>query len=72
MKTFAAIIVMTFIATSVFSQGEDEKVAIKKVIDESYVEAIQNRKNIENIEKGFHPGFNLLGVDNQDNLTKYP
>ncbi|MGM0666583.1 MAG: nuclear transport factor 2 family protein [Bacteroidota bacterium] len=72
MKTFAAIIVMTFFATSAFSQGEDEKKAIKEVINDSYVEAIQNRKSIENIEKGFHPGFNLLGVDNQDNLTKYP
>jgi len=72
MKTIAAIIVMTFFATNVFSQGEEEKIAIRKVINESYVEAIQNRKNIENIEKGFHPGFNLLGIDNQDNLTKLP
>lgn len=72
MKTIAAIIVMTFFATSVFSQAEGEKIAIRKVINESYVEAIQNRKNIENIEKGFHPGFNLLGIDNQDNLTKLP
>jgi len=55
-----------------FSQGQDEKEAIKKIIDASYVQGIQNKKNVENIEKGFHPGFNLLGIDNQGNLTKYP
>lgn len=55
-----------------FSQNQNEKEAIIKVIDESYVQGIQNKVNIVNIEKGFHPGFNLLGIDNQGNLTKYP
>lgn len=72
MKKTAFIIVFISLAAYSFSQAENDKKAIMKVIDESYVEGIQNRKNIENIEKGFHPGFNLLGIDNQDNLTKYP
>lgn len=72
MKKFAFIIVMICLSAASFSQAEEEKKAIMEVIDKSYVEGIQNRKNIENIEKGFHPGFNLLGIDNQDNLTKYP
>ena len=55
-----------------YSQSDAEKKAIIKVIDAAYVQGIQNGKNVENIEKGFHPGFNLLGIDNQDNLTKYP
>lgn len=72
MKRLSFILAIICISLASFSQGQDEKEAIIKVIDASYVQGIQNRKNVENIEKGFHPGFNLLGVDNQDNLTKYP
>lgn len=72
MKRLSLFIALISISLLSFSQGQDEKEAIKKVIDASYVQGIQNRMNVENIEKGFHPGFNLLGVDNQGNLTKYP
>jgi hypothetical protein len=46
-----------------------DKILIQKVIQESYVDGIQNRGNIETIRNGFDPGFDLLGVrDNK--LTK--
>ena len=51
---------------------EKDKEMILKTIEKAYVQGIQNMKNIENIEKGFHPGFNLLGVDQNDQLTKFP
>lgn len=57
-------------ATLVFSQGKEEE-AIKKVITISYVEGLQNKGTVEDIEKGFHPGFELLGVRNNE-LTKWP
>lgn len=72
MKRLTFSLAIICISLVSFSQGQDEKEAIIKLIDESYVQGIQNKVNIENIEKGFHPGFNLLGIDNQDNLTMYP
>ncbi|MBS0011516.1 MAG: nuclear transport factor 2 family protein [Bacteroidales bacterium] len=72
MKRLILITALICISLLTFSQNEKEKNAIIDLINDSYVEGIQNRKNVENIEKGFHPGFNLLGIDNQDNLTMYP
>ncbi|MDZ7738035.1 MAG: nuclear transport factor 2 family protein [Bacteroidales bacterium] len=72
MKRLFFSIALISISLVSFSQDQDEKEAIKKVIDKAYVQGIQNRMDVENIEKGFHPGFNLLGVDDQGNLTKYP
>lgn len=72
MKRLILITALICISLLTFSQNEKEKNSIIDLINDSYVEGIQNRKNVENIEKGFHPGFNLLGIDNQDNLTMYP
>jgi hypothetical protein len=65
-------VTLMFAATSLFAQEADkEKDAIKNVIQTAYVDGLQNKGNVEDIQKGFHPGFNLLGV--RDNmLTKYP
>lgn len=41
---------------------EKEKEAIKKVINTAYLEGIQNEGNLEKIDSGIHPGFNLLGT----------
>ena len=41
-----------------------EEAAIKKVINEAYIEGLCNTGNIDEINKGFHPAFNLLGVRN--------
>jgi len=50
---------------------DDEKEAIKNVIQKAYVDGLQNLEDISETEKGFHPGFNLLGVRN-NMLTKFP
>jgi hypothetical protein len=49
-----------------------DKEKILTTIEKAYVQGIQNVKEIENIEKGFHPGFNLLGVNQNNQLTKLP
>lgn len=53
------------------AQEINEKEAVKKVIDSAYVSGIHNLGDIKNTEKGFHPGFDLLGTNNNQ-LTKYP
>jgi len=70
MKNLLLSLVLLF-SVSAFAQ-ETEKEAIKSVIQSAYVDGIQNRGNIQDIENGFHPGFNLLGVDKNNHLTKFP
>lgn len=73
MKNLILTALLTMLAASVlFAQDiESEKKQIQNVIQTAYVDGLQNKGNVEDIEKGFHPGFNLLGV--RDNmLTKFP
>jgi len=75
-----APIIMVFILllllnTPVTSQSfsmDAEKQAIKDVIQQSYVEGLQNEGNAKKIDAGFHPGFNLLGIGKGDNMWKLP
>ncbi len=72
--TFMIVVIMIFSVALLAvkkANSEREKAAIKKVIQEAYVDGIKNLGNIEKIEKGFHPDFNMLSV--QDNkLRKFP
>jgi hypothetical protein len=52
-------------------QDDPEKEAIRKVIQTAYVDGLQNKGAVSDIEKGFHPGFELLGNKNNE-LTKFP
>ena len=72
MKRIFTIIMLSSFILGAFAQNESDKKAIIKTIDAAYVQGLQNGQNIENINKGFHPGFNLLGLDQGNNLTKYP
>lgn len=82
MKTFSinstAVILIVFIlfwyipAIGQTINIEDEKQAIKDVIQISYVEGLQNEGNAAKIDAGFHPGFNLLGIGKGDNIWKLP
>lgn len=58
-------LLLTLMTTVAVAQTSDED-AIKQVVRSAYIEGIQNRGNIDNIRKGFHPTFNMLRlVDNQ-------
>lgn len=70
MKTLiAAILIILFASGSAFCQEEEE--AIRQVIQTSYVDGLQNKGKTSDIEMGFHPGFELLGM-NDGQLTKWP
>ena len=47
-------------------QEDAEKTAIKSVVQTAYIDGIQNYGSIEDIRKGFHPGFNLLMKRGED------
>ena len=66
---FAAILLSLGILAQ---EKPSDKEMILKTIEKAYVQGIQNVKDIDNINKGFHPGFNLLGVDQNNHLTKFP
>jgi Putative lumazine-binding len=60
-------------AVGIIAQDSDaEMELIKKVVVSAYVDGIHNVGDIEKIDAGFHPGFNLLGVGNDNTLWKYP
>ena len=73
MKRSFAIFVITLLSVALLAQEKvNDKEMILKTIEKAYVQGIQNVKEIANIKKGFHPGFNLLGVDQNNHLTQFP
>lgn len=71
-KNIVLLIVVFFTTISLMAQEtENEENAIKKVIQTAYIDGLQNKGKVEDIKKGFHPGFNLLGL-NHNMLTKFP
>lgn len=72
MKTIKLIIlIIIFLPVFLAAQDDPEKEAIKNVIQSAYVDGLQNKGPVADIEKGFHPGFELLGNKNNE-LTKFP
>lgn len=66
-KTF--VFLSLLFCLSVFAQNiDEEREAIKNVIQTAYVEGLQNEGDIEKIDSGIHPGFNLLGIDKGDEM----
>jgi len=51
---------------------EKEVAAIKEVIQSAYVEGIQNEGNLDKIDAGIHPDFNLLGIGEDGAIWKLP
>jgi len=73
MKSCISLFVLALLSVALMAQEKaSEREMILKTIDKAYVQGIQNVKDIANIKKGFHPGFNLLGVDQNNHLTKFP
>jgi hypothetical protein len=76
MKTTIAIILALCFSTFSFSQNTDElkkeQESIKNLIQTAYVEGLQNEGDVDKIDKGFHPSFNLLGIDQGDVIKTLP
>jgi hypothetical protein len=69
MKLFTTVVFL-FASVLSFAQSAEEE-AIKKTIQESYIDGLQNGGTPEQIRKGFDPTFALLRVmDNQ--VKPYP
>ena len=72
MKTVITFIFLVALVPFIsFAQDTADEETIKQVIETSYVNGLQNKGPVEDIEAGFHPGFELLGVRNNE-LTKWP
>ena len=71
MKKVFLLIIVTFLALNVFSQNNDAEIEnIKKTILTAYVDGLQNEGDIEKIDKGFHPDFELLGIGKENEMWK--
>lgn len=75
-KTFLPMLFALCFAISSFAQNTDdlnkEQEAIKNHIQTAYVEGLQNEGNFDKIDKGFHPSFNLLSIDQGDIIKILP
>jgi hypothetical protein len=71
MKKLFLITILMLSAGLLMAQTEDQD-AIKKVIQTSYVEGIQNEGDPDKIDAGFHPGFRLLGVGKGNEMWELP
>jgi hypothetical protein len=72
MKYTFIILSFVLFLPAVSTAGEKEdKEAITRVITAAYIDGLQNKGPVSDIEAGFHPGFELLGMRN-DELTKWP
>ena len=76
MRTLFAFVISVFMISNLNAQDEQadkaDAKAIKKVIQTAYIDGIHNLGDIDEIEKGFHPGFNLLIKDRHNHLQKLP
>lgn len=68
MKKLVIILALILSFTAHAQNTEKEKEAIKKVIQTSYVDGLQNEGDKAKIEAGFHEHFHLLGISKGDEM----
>jgi hypothetical protein len=54
------VITILMVASALLTYGQTEEQAVQQVIQTAYIDGIQNRGNVEQIRKGFHPSFTML------------
>jgi hypothetical protein len=65
MKKWILTLPVIFCCVLAVAQSSEED-AVKQVVTSAYVEGIQNNGSIEDIRKGFHPGFAMIRmIDNE-------
>ncbi len=62
----------TFCASGFAQNAKQDKEAIKKAIQTAYVDGLQNEGDLDKIDSGIHPDFNLLGIGENNNMWKLP
>lgn len=73
-KLILAAICLIFVSTTSIAQDDiqKEKESIKKVIQDAYVDGLCNNADEVAVNKGFHPGFNLIGAGKGNTMWKHP
>jgi hypothetical protein len=71
MKKIITPLLFLIVPAILFAGEDQDKKEIVKVIQSAYVDGLQNKGPVAAIEAGFHPGFDLLGIRNNE-LTKWP
>ncbi len=61
-------LILGFYGQALLAQDSKNEEAIKKVIQESYIEAIYNQGDTTAMRKGFHEQFDLLGLQEDQGL----
>lgn len=63
-NTLFVLFFMTVTTSGLFAQNDTE--AIRQVVTSAYIEGIHNGGPVDDIRRGFHPGFNMLRLmDNE-------
>ena len=66
------VILLSFSALLAQDEQAKEKELIKQVIQTAYVDGLCNNADEEAINKGFHPGFELLSAGKGNTMWKLP
>lgn len=69
-NSFILLILSVIVSITLKAQTPDTE-AIKELINKAYVEGLHNGGNLDETRKGFHPGFDLLILKNNQ-LEKLP
>jgi hypothetical protein len=67
-----AILFTSFSFLAAQDNTDAEKEAIKKVIQSAYVDGLQNNGDLEAVDAGFHPAFQLIGIGRGESMWSYP
>ncbi len=73
--TFLSIIILFSVTVNAQEKNDNkvERDAIVKTIEDGYRDGLGNLGDVELAKKNFHPGFNILGLNQKNNaLWKYP
>jgi hypothetical protein len=72
MKKALILVIITALAGMGHIQGQtDEGTAIRRVIQEAYIDGIQNLGDLDAVRTGFHPDFEML-INRDGQLSKLP
>jgi len=71
MKKISLIFLLACLPFTLAAQSQNEENAIKKVIQEAYIDGLQNLGDIQTIRNGFHPDFEML-VYRNGQMSKLP
>ncbi len=71
-KLILFFVVITFCPQLFAQDVAQDKKAIKKVIQTAYVDGLQNEGDMNKIDSGIHPEFNLLGIGENNNMWNLP